>query len=276
MIQMHRSVTALLLALALTLGACADDSGSGRLTARPGTQTPDATPNEPQSAATDGRLEMPSGGRAASEPPQLETGGDLKPGESYLTLNGRDALIYVPPSYKPGRPLPLVIELHGASSSAKQGIRPFVNAGAEAILIAPKAQGPTWDLTLGGFGPDLESIDELLEYAFEHYAIDRSKIGILGFSDGASYALSLGLVNGDLFSHVIALAPGYFDAPERSGEPKIFIGHGREDGVLSFEGSQDMAEELRADGYDVTFEEHPGSHEPGPVAPAAVAWFERA
>jgi len=38
-----------------------------------------------------------------------------------------------------------------------------------------------------------------------------------GFSDGASYALSVGITNGDLFTHVIAFSPG-FVAPARQQE----------------------------------------------------------
>lgn len=34
-----------------------------------------------------------------------------------------------------------------------------------------------------------------------------------GFSDGASYALSLGLPNGNLFSHIVAFSPGFMRAP---------------------------------------------------------------
>jgi predicted esterase len=41
------------------------------------------------------------------------------------------------------------------------------------------------------------------------YNVDRSAICCSGFSDGASYALSLGLSNGDLFSHILAFSPGF-------------------------------------------------------------------
>lgn len=45
-------------------------------------------------------------------------------------------------------------------------------------------------------------------------AIDPAHVAIGGFSDGASCALSLGLVNGDLFTHVMAFSPGLVVADE--------------------------------------------------------------
>ena len=38
--------------------------------------------------------------------------------------------------------------------------------------------------------------------------IDPSRIAMAGFSDGASYSLSVGLANGDLFSAVFGFSPG--------------------------------------------------------------------
>lgn len=48
----------------------------------------------------------------------------------------------------------------------------------------------------------------LLLQVLSNYAVDTTRLGVGGFSDGASYALSLGLTNGDLFTHVIAFSPG--------------------------------------------------------------------
>jgi phospholipase/carboxylesterase len=46
-------------------------------------------------------------------------------------------------------------------------------------------------------------IDRCLRSVFERYAIDAA-LAIGGFSNGASYAVSLGVDNGELFTHVIA------------------------------------------------------------------------
>ncbi len=70
-------------------------------------------------------------------------------------------------------------------------------------------------LLRGGFGPDVRFIDKALSKVFGSYRIDPSHLAVAGFSDGASYALSLGLPNGDLFSHIIAFSPGFMRAPSK-------------------------------------------------------------
>ncbi|HEY9577756.1 MAG TPA: hypothetical protein VIR64_08795, partial [Pseudobacillus sp.] len=77
---------------------------------------------------------------------------------------------------------------------------------AGLILLALSSRGPTWDMILGRgrFGHDVAAIDAALEEAFSSYAVDPGRVAVGGYSDGASYALSLGISNGDLFGNVLA------------------------------------------------------------------------
>ena len=124
--------------------------------------------------------------------------------------NGKDGLVYVPAGYHPERPAPLMLSLHGARGGSRGAVAPLVALADQHgwILVAPDSRQRTWDAVLGEFGPDVEWIDEALEAIFRRYAIDPQLLAAEGFSDGGSYALSLGLVNGDLFTHVIAFSPG--------------------------------------------------------------------
>jgi phospholipase/carboxylesterase len=143
-------------------------------------------------------------------------------------------------------------------------------------LLSVKSRGRTWDLIEGGFGPDARFIDRGLRYVFSHYAIDRHHVAALGFSDGASYTLSLGLSNGDIFTHLIALSPGFMMVGQPHGHPRIFIGHGTGDDLLPIEEtSRPLVTRLLATGYDVTFRRHSGGHTPRPLAEAALRWFLR-
>jgi phospholipase/carboxylesterase len=189
----------------------------------------------------------------------------------------RDGLVYVPHSYSNKRPAAMVLMLHGAGSHSGKGIEPFrrLADGSEVILVAPDSRGRTWDVILGGFGADVEFVDRALTAVFDRYAIDPERIGIEGFSDGASYALSLGLTNGDLFSDVIALSPG-FAAPGRPrGRPAIFVSHGTEDRVLPInQTSREIVPMLERAGYDITYREFEGGHaHPPEVEEAALDWF---
>jgi len=189
----------------------------------------------------------------------------------------RDALIYIPQSYRPGTPAPLVLALHGAGGDANSGIRWLLPLADEAgtVLVAPASAGRTWDVIVGGFGPDVAFIDEALAAVFFRYAIDAARIAAQGFSDGASYALSIGVTNGDLFSHVIAFSPGFMAPGPIHGKPAVFISHGTQDTVLPIDvTSRRLVPKLERAHYDVTYEEHPGGHGvPPEIAQEGLDWF---
>ncbi|MEO7000354.1 MAG: hypothetical protein ABI068_00935 [Ktedonobacterales bacterium] len=87
--------------------------------------------------------------------------------------------------------------------------------------------------------------------------------------------LSLGLINGDLFTYILACSPGFMQlAPER-GKPRIYISHGTEDIVLpTSRCSRRIVPRLRRAGYDVRYAEFPGAHiVPPDLAHEAVEWF---
>jgi phospholipase/carboxylesterase len=126
----------------------------------------------------------------------------------------------------------------------------------------------------GGFGPDVEVIDEALAEVFASYAVDPERVAVAGFSDGASYALSLGLTNGDLFTHVIAHSPGFLAPGDLEGRPRVFVAHGTEDNTLPFENAEEIVADLEGQGYDVVFRPFPAGHKRQPAIFAhAVRWF---
>jgi phospholipase/carboxylesterase len=200
------------------------------------------------------------------------------PGKSALGLaTGRDGLLYVPASYDAAVPAPVVLMLHGAGQSAEIGIRPFLSLAdaAGAILVAPDSRGGTWDFLYGPYGADVAFIDRALTYVFERCAVDPNRIVVEGFSDGGSYALSLGLTNGDIFSRVVAFSPCILAPAARVGRPKIFISHGTQDRILPIDNcGRRLAAQLASSGYDVEFHEFTGPHTvPPDMARAAIRWM---
>lgn len=191
-----------------------------------------------------------------------EAGAGDRVGQDTLRERLR-GLLHVPASLDPAGPMPLLIMLHGAGARAGD-VMPMVAPAADdhgVIVLAPDARGATWDVIQPGFGPDVATLDEVLAAMFRAYPIDPQRIAIAGFSDGASYALSLGLANGSLFRDILAFSPG-FAAPARTeGRPRIFIAHGREDPVLPFARCGDrLAGSLRSAGYDVEDRPFSGGH----------------
>lgn len=217
-----------------------------------------------------------SGGRLLSRP--KSTTANAETGLHPLGLNGqRDGLVYVPKTYRPDRPIPLVLMLHGAGGDANGAMKilrhladPF-----EMILLAVDSRQKTWDIIRGGYGVDITFIDSALAQTFSRYAIDPNRVAIAGFSDGASYALGVGITNGDLFSHVIAFSPGFMATAGQSGKPHLFISHGKWDTVLPIERcSRRIVPQLQRAGYDVLYREFNGIHTVPPrIAHEAIKWF---
>jgi predicted esterase len=128
---------------------------------------------------------------------------------------------------------------------------------------------------LGAFGPDIDFIDHALAMAFSRCAIDPARIAVAGFSDGASYALSIGIANGDLFPDVIAFSPGFAAPGREHGQPRFFVSHGTRDTVLPINStSRRVVPQLEDAGYDVRYREFDGPHTVSPeIAREALAWF---
>src|SRR4051812_44174374 len=189
-----------------------------------------------------------------------------------------DAYLYVPPSYSDGTPAPLLVLLHGAggrASNFEANLPSRVDDKGIVVLSFDSSVG-TWDrFALGGFGPDIERMNMALDYAFRHVSVDPAHIGIGGFSDGASYALTVGLPNGDLFKGIIAFSGGAVLNPGVRGKPPIFVSHGTADPVIPISVSRDgFVPELVGQGYTVTFREFVGGHQvPAAIANEAYSWF---
>ena len=217
-----------------------------------------------------------SGVRLHARPAQV-VGGDPKPGVTPLNLRPqRDALFYAPSSAPD--PAPLVLYLHGATGNEQQGIRRLSALADEFgfLLLSPASQEGTWDAIRSGYGPDVRFIDQALIRVFAQRHVDPHKIAVCGFSDGASYALGLGLSNGDLFREVMAFSPGFVPSGvEPSGTPRIFISHGTKDQILPIDTcSRRLVPQLKQAGYEVKFQEFDGPHAmPAEIARGAIESF---
>jgi phospholipase/carboxylesterase len=216
-------------------------------------------------------------GRLQARPGKVTTAGPV--GLQHLGLDAkRDALLYVPAGYNPAKPAPMALMFHGAGGRAETGLN-YLQPLAEQtglILLATSSRRSTWDvITFEGYGPDIEFVDQALALTFERYAIDVSRLAVGGFSDGASYALSVGLTNGDLFSHILAFSPGFIAPSVWHGKPAIFITHGLEDKVLPIDAcSRKLVPGLKAKGYNPVYHEFDGPHTiPVSLAFEALEWL---
>lgn len=218
-------------------------------------------------------------GRLTAKIGDVREVSDFKKGVQRLNLDHKkDSFIYIPETYDKTRPAALALMLHGAGAPAEQGLS-LLQRYADTyniILLAPASRSYSWDVIASdAFGPDVILIDQALTFAFENFAIDECRIAIGGFSDGASYALCLGLTNGDLFTHIIAFSPGFAYAPEKKGKPAVFISHGVDDPVLPINPcSRRIVPQLQRQNLEVNYIEFEGRHEiPSNISESAVTWF---
>jgi phospholipase/carboxylesterase len=202
-------------------------------------------------------------------------GDRLPPGLHTLGTGGeRDGVVSVPAC--PG-PSPLIVMLHGASGTGRRAAR-LIGPAAEpagCIVLAPDSRGATWDAVTGNFGPDVAFVSRALAQVLARCAVDTARVALAGFSDGATYALGLGLANGDRFTHLLAFSPGFLIPTRSAGAPGIFVSHGVADDVLPIDTcSRKLVPALRRKGYQVRYREFEGRHEvPPAIAQEGLAWF---
>src|SRR5256885_8015563 len=176
--------------------------------------------------AVEGEPSPANDGRLTARPPSAPAANAQAAQGNRRALGlerGRDAILQLP-AKDTGGPLPLFVMLHGAGGSGEGVLRRVAAAADEAgvAVLAPDSRDSTWDAIRGTFGGDIAFLDRALARVFETVPVDGARISVGGFSDGASYALSLGLVNGDLFRRVVAFSPGFIVSGTTHGKPEFF------------------------------------------------------
>ena len=228
---------------------------------------------------------LPNDGKLSARPTTLDKSG-ANPSPLGMSSVGRqislgldrdrDAILQLPKSGADG-PLPLLVFLHGATQSAEDMFWYLDSAPDETgvAILAPNSRQTTWDAITDSFGPDVQFLNSAMQRVFQMVAIDPARLAIGGFSDGATYAISLGLINGDLFNRVAAFSPGFVVEGAAQGKPSFYISHGTRDQILPIDRcGRRIAADLKSRGYQVTFREFDGRHEiPSDVMLEGLHWL---
>lgn len=203
---------------------------------------------------------------------------DLTYGASRLGISDddRDGTVYIPKSYQPGTPMPLMMMLHGFAGTG-DGVRGMFPLAEEfgVVMIAPESRGLTWGRSIPGFDADVRYLGPAYRHVANLVDIDETRVALGGVSDGAGYALSMGLAYGDSFNHLIIFMGGQMVPYRKQGKPRIFMAHGVDDTQMPIDKTARVyVPQLKADGYDVTYHEYQGGHRVPPAEiRAAFEWF---
>jgi len=188
----------------------------------------------------------------------------------------RDGALYVPKSYRDDTPMPVMVMLHGYSGWGDELASTFALAEEfGVVVVAPDSRDVTWGRSAPGFDSDVRFISAAFRKAAETLNLDPARVALAGRSDGAGYALSMGLAYGDTFNHVASIAGGLMTPVRRKGKPKVFIVHGTRDQQMPIERTGRLFQQtLKDEGYDVTYREYEGGHATPPeVVREVFAWL---
>lgn len=206
-----------------------------------------------------------------------------------VELGEHRGVLLTPSEIDPGREYPLVTVLHGAGRQDEMLVKACRNEpeARQMLFFVPRSLAPTWDLIAGDERPDLDFLGWAWDLIYRRYPVDAGRQALLGYSDGASYALSVGLSNPHLFRAVMGWAAGFLalDARRHAGaegaadarRPAVLLEYGTHDELFPYERvALPMRDQLVRMGYRVEFRtDQGGRHWPsGDFQPDALDWFQ--
>jgi phospholipase/carboxylesterase len=210
-------------------------------------------------------------------------------GDSTVRHDGTLSYEFVPVRRASATKPPLLVLLHGAGSNEGDllGLVPYLDERLHVVSArAPnrvEAGAYSWfrtTFTAGGpivhEGQEADSRKALAAFIDEvigRHGADPECVYLLGFSQGATLALSFALTVPDQLAGVIAVGgrllrevlPTFAPAARTAGLP-LFVAHGIHDDVVPIGRARANREFLLGLGLDLTYREYPSGHQIAPQA----------
>lgn len=170
-------------------------------------------------------------------------------GEYWMTLStakGESPIrLYVPPQAKEGKPLPLVVAMHGAGGTENMFFDAYGHGEVVRqcekrgwLLVAPRAN-------FIGSAPIAAIVDELAK----RYPVDAKRVFLVGHSMGAGQAVALAQQSPERWCGVAALGgAGRVSKVDAFRQVPAFVGCGTEDFALG--GTRAMSKALTSAGVE--------------------------
>ena len=199
-------------------------------------------------------------------------------------------VVFIPSSYSPSKPLPVILYLHGAGERGSDG-RSHLNIGFGAMVKAREANFPavvvfpqcedTRGRVLQGWlagSPDAERALKILGEVEKDYRIDSKRRILTGWSMGGFGAWSIAAADPLRWSALAPLAGGgQAEWAEKLKDLPIWAWHGEEDHAVLANRSQAMIEALKSAGVTPRYTEiDAGDHDSWKFAYADdrfIAWM---
>jgi len=264
---------------------------------------PAATAELPSALGHLARIEGADHGDAGERLARLDLPGELLEAEHLLTAfeRGKDPFaarygdleksyrspvdktlqpyrLYVPATYDPGKPAPLIILLHGMGGDENTMFDQYGNGAFEKLaekhgyLVAcPKGRGPA-SMYMGAAEKDV--LDVLADVK-RAYRVDPKRVYLTGHSMGAYGTWQIAMDHPDLFAAIAPISGGgdVKQAPKLAKVPQ-FVVHGDADPTVPVANSRTMVEAMKKAGADVTYQEIPGGNHVNIAVPAFAPIFD--
>ena len=212
--------------------------------------------------------------------------GPIEYNDSYqyagIEVGNRSATLMMPGGHDYSRPLPLVVSLHGYSSSGYWGawyvdLFDSVLDNEHLLLYPDGTMNPIgnrfWNATAACCNYWEQDVDDvswlmgLVDLAIENYGADPDGIVFVGHSNGGFMSHRLVCEQGDRIRGIVSLAGSTYDdfddACDDTGRPNILQVHGTFDWVIYYEG-----------GYDYDWDDGAAHYYPGAES-TVESWANR-
>jgi polyhydroxybutyrate depolymerase len=206
----NQSASTTLARVSFNLGAAAENVSQLRIRFRVAASSAFSEYNQVDNVV----LEDGSGG--PPPPPPAGCGAPLTPGQRDCTTDGRDVNVFVPASYTGTTAVPLVVDMHGFTSSntAQQGVSGWDDlAATEGFIVAyPQGVSNSWNAQGQCCGSstanDVQFIRNVVANVRSSANIDANRIYATGLSNGGSMTHTLACQAADLFAGASAVSFG--------------------------------------------------------------------
>jgi len=212
--------------------------------------------------------------------------------------------IRYPHNYDAQKSYPLLIGMHGRGGNSEGFIAQYDKlTDPQVIYVTPEGQYPlsthmgpqwfrrSWSITAAGkeaWKTSDAMVSTYILKTIEQVSQDHriSDVYLMGFSQGAVYAYTIGLQNPDKIKGVIGFS-GYLMEPdgahsiltagdiEAASDLRLYIAHGVDDAAVDVKTARKLKTLFEANGYDLTYTEFQGRHDiQAEIFNQAVDWMQ--
>jgi predicted peptidase len=181
--------------------------------------------------------------------------------------DGKEAkyVLFVPPDYKGDKPFPLILFLHGAGETGKDGhkqatvgLGPAIKKQEKSfpfIVIFPQSQQRTWQAGT----PDGQRAIDILNEVEKEFRVDPKRVYLSGLSMGGFGTWSIAAKYPDRWAAIVPVCGGGNPAKaEAIKDIPCWCFHGDQDRPVPVERSRQMIKALETAGAKPKYTEYPG------------------